>query len=107
MRHLLLLSAFFPFFSSAQTSLTRAASYPREGDSLVMRRVMDIRPGAEGRDALWDFSDKKTGRTYVMQYTMEGDTLSAADGGTSWRIVLLPQLSGYFGPEIIISRQKK
>ena len=89
MRLLYILMFIFPLSSAhGQTILTWAGNGFREGDSLVTRMVNDAQPGISGRDAVWDFSDKGTGRAHVLLYTADRDTLSAADGGTSWRTVL-------------------
>lgn len=81
-----------------QTSLTWAGNGFREGDSLVTRMVNNAQPGISGRDAVWEFSDKETGRAHILLYTADRDTLSAADGGTFWRTVLRDEtllLTGY------------
>ena len=88
MRLFVLMTLFAPLPCLAQTSLTLSNNGFREGDSLVTRMVNDAQPGISGRDAVWDFSDKGTGRAHVLLYTADRDTLSAADGGTSWRTVL-------------------
>ena len=71
-----------------QTILTRAGNGFRDGDSLVMRRVESVSPDHVGRNAVWDFSDADTGRKHISQYIQYDDTISACDGGTSWRTVL-------------------
>ena len=82
------MSLILPLNIYGQTTLTWAGNGFRDGDSLVMRRVEGVSPGLTGRDTVWDFSDADTGRRHISQYIKYDDTISACDGGTSWRTVL-------------------
>ena len=74
--------------SMAQTTIVLSDNGFRDGDSLVMRKVDDVRLGMSGRDALWDFNDTETRGVHTLRYKSEEYAFSTLEGGTSWHTVV-------------------
>ena len=75
----------------SQTTLTVATNAPREGDSLVMKKVLGLQPGHIGDGNIWDFSQCEDIGTHRMKWLTScdnKDTLDCLERSTRFRYLL-------------------